>query len=57
MKKWKRFDGTYDKVSYMIFTVDGLILGPCWPNAGTFHVMSRNKIIDADMVVAVKEYE
>jgi hypothetical protein len=39
----------------MIFTEDGVILGPCWPNAGTFHVMREGAVIDGTRVIAIKE--
>lgn len=53
--KWKRFTGQYNKIEYMIFTEDGVILGPCWPNAGTFHIMSTGgSVIDGTRVIAIK---
>jgi len=51
---WKRFTGQYSKTEYMIFTEDGEIFGPCWPNAGTFHVMDDGRIIEGNKVIAVK---
>lgn len=55
MNLWKRFTGHYHKTEYMIFTEDGVILGPCWPNAGTFHVMREGAVIDGTRVIAIKE--
>lgn len=55
LRLWKRFTGQYDKTEYMIFTEHGIILGPCWPNAGTFHVMKTGKVINGTEVIAIKE--
>ena len=56
MNKWKRFMGMYEKIEYMIFTEDGKIIGPCWPNAGTFHLMKDGTVIDGTQVIAIKKF-
>ena len=35
--KWKQYDFNYEKEWYDIELHDGSIIGPCWPNAGSFH--------------------
>jgi hypothetical protein len=48
--------GMYEKIEYMIFTEDGKIIGPCWPNAGTFHLMKDGTVIDGTQVIAIKKF-
>ena len=54
-KPWKQYDKNYKKTEYSIFTDDGEIHSPCWPNAGTFHVMGKDFQVPEDRVLAVKE--
>ena len=52
---WERFNGEYKKKECYVFTKQGSILGPCWPNANTFHLMDGSgDIVIADDCVAIK---
>jgi len=36
-EKWVKYTGEYEKEFYDV-RVGSAIYGPCWPNAGSFHV-------------------
>lgn len=50
-------DGIYEKRFCYIKLKNGKILGPCWPNAGTFHVLTPDadaKRIDREDVTSIR---
>ncbi len=52
---WERFNGDYKKKECYIFTNLGCVIGPCWPNADTFHLMDGSGIIvKADDCLAIR---
>ena len=51
---WHKYSGEYLKVIYYIKTASNEVLGPCWPNAGVFHLMDGSgRIVDGEDVEAV----
>lgn len=55
---WEKYTGKYSKVDYMVKTKNGDIYGPCWPNAGEFHLLDgSNKVIHGTFVAEVCEVD
>lgn len=55
MHRWEKYDGRYVKEEYMVRTRDKVIHGPCWPNAGVFHLLDGHsgEVIDGEDVEEV----
>ena len=52
---WQPYTGKYTKDEYYVRTKEGEIFGPCWPNAGMFHLLDGSCVIDGCNVTEVKK--
>ena len=60
IRPWNKFDKSYKKEKCFVKLKDGKVYGPCWPNAGMFHVLYINqdrKEISDNEVESIKYLE